>query len=176
MCGTKSEDKLLLSIHPAAASPTNAHLYLKKKTQSIIPFTQFFKLSTQKIPIATHIWNCGNLCAGNNNARSNSLAAASCNCNQCGCPCAWSPLLALTAHDESRADNSLMCELRTCVQMIFVADDRLDQQLTDEQSMKNLRSTMNLSPDNTIYPQSLINKSTADIVILPSNICIRAVM
>lgn len=28
MCGTKSEDKLLLSMEPAAESPTNAHLYL----------------------------------------------------------------------------------------------------------------------------------------------------
>lgn len=29
MCGTKSEDELLLSMRPAAASPTNAHLYLQ---------------------------------------------------------------------------------------------------------------------------------------------------
>lgn len=30
MCGTKSEERLLLFEHPTAASPTNAHLYLLK--------------------------------------------------------------------------------------------------------------------------------------------------
>lgn len=59
----------------------------------------------------THIWNCGNLCAGSNNTRSNSLAAASCNCNQCGWPWACRPLLAFIAQEESKTEITFICEL-----------------------------------------------------------------